>query len=275
MDDTELGIEKEDIKEEETGKKKINRKFLIIGIIASALIVLVIIILIFPSNEDGKGFLPGANDSQEDSKGVLSSLLPKKNSGKTTPEEDNLTTVGASEGGGGGDGSENETEEIISSAGKLEIINRVYSYSSASSLILHWQGASEGLDNYDGRYYAMFTPSGISAKIVSKVQGTELDADVRPLNSTSSITLELSLISQSGNPITTSTANELRLKFLPIEDTVYDFDGKEITLTVNNVDYDVREVISDGNGTGIISLPNLSGTYNSGVVYETVVISFS
>jgi len=65
------------------------------------------------------------------------------------------------------------------------------------------------------------------------------------------------------------------LKFPPIEDIVYDFDGKEITLTVNGVDYDVKQLISDGGGTGIIPLPNLSGTYNSGEVYETVTVSFS
>ena len=200
MDDLETWqVEKEDVKEE---IKKSN-KFLIIGIIAAALIILIVVISFFPSN-DQKGISPGANDTQEDSKGVLSSIFPKKDSGETTPDKKNLTAAGGAEGGGGGEESEGEeeieNEEMLSSAGKLRVTNRISSYSGASGSVIHWQGASESLDDYDGRYYAMFTPSGITGKIVSTVEGTELDADSRPIDSMSSVELELSLVSQSGGP---------------------------------------------------------------------------
>jgi len=57
-------------------------------------------------------------------------------------------------------------------------------------------------------------PSGVKAKIVSKVQNNEVVTDKRPEGSTSVVNLELSLHSQSGSPITLTSTNELRVEFV-------------------------------------------------------------
>lgn len=161
---------------------------------------------------------------------------------------------------------------IYGSQGALGITNKIDSpYTSASYAIGHWQDGSEGLGNHDHTYGAMFNPSGIAAKIVSIIEGAELDNDVRPLNSLSSVTLELSLVSQNGQPITISSYNELRLRF-PLGEGC-EFGSEIITLyDPDGTAHDVRKVIAE-NG-GVISLADLNGTYESEVPYASITITF-
>jgi hypothetical protein len=134
--------------------------------------------------------------------------------------------------------------------------------------VIHRDGASEDKEGLDSTYYPMFTPAGVASKIVSIVGVDELEIDSRPLNSTSSIYLELSLISSSGNPISiTESTNRLRFEF-PREDWGYVFAGKELYITqYNNTNssqnftrYNIGDLIDQNQ---MIDLVNLSGTYDS------------
>ena len=104
--------------------------------------------------------------------------------------------------------------------------------------------------------------------------------DVRPLNSLSTISLELSLHSQSGGAITINSTNELRLS-LPLTDRGYTFANKTLTIqqyepndsSASYPSYDVRDVIDDDGG--MIVLVNLSGSYDSEEPYAWFKVEFS
>jgi len=62
--------------------------------------------------------------------------------------------------------------------------------------------AKEGLDNHDGRYYEMHSPSGVSAKAVGSVEGVELDNDARPpTDPPSGASVSLSIVTSDDNPV--------------------------------------------------------------------------
>jgi len=90
--------------------------------------------------------------------------------------------------------------------------------------------------------------------------------DSRPLYSTTPLTLELSLHSQDGSDITVNEVeNELRLSF-PNAD--WDFGSQNLYIqqydpnaTSSYTLYNVKTLITDGNGVGTIVLDNLTGTY--------------
>ena len=258
-----------------------SKKVLFITIIAIAIVTLLLILafFIFTSNPVKDVLSESGKSKQKTGENGLNTASPTTSSGsneiQTSPEDSSGSGTGSA-GGSNLESSEEETEESTSAAGKLEIVNKISDeYTNGVYRVIHYPEGIVGVNDLDLRYYAMFDPSGITAKIVSNVDGTELDVDSRPLDSMSSVEIELSLVSQSGNPISISSSNELRLSMPLAESYGYDFGDKEITLTVNNVDYDVKQLISDGGGVGIISLPDLNGDYNSGEVYETAVISFS
>jgi hypothetical protein len=161
----------------------------------------------------------------------------------------------------------------VSSPGILRVVNAITPYHTSSAYkLIHWDGSSENVDSLDKTYFAMPNPSGITTKIISKIDSTELYADFRPLNSKSTAYLELSIISSSGGSKALESINELRLE-LPRVSEGYDFENK--TLTIQQYDpsdssasyssYDVRDVIDNDNG--VITLANLNGTYTSGVPY--------
>lgn len=284
------------------GSKKAKGSFLFIMIIIIAvLIVFAIASFIFTSKnlEIKKTLLDlvFSKPKQASGEGELSSISPtgetktEAESKKTEGEKSNGSGGGGSSGGGGGSNGggggetlENEsgvteTEEGVVSKGILEIVNSIDPpYTNHGVRLGHWPEASEGINDFDHIYGAMYNPSGVASKIVSKVDGKELDVDSRPENSTSMIYLELSLILQRGGTIKTSSSNELRLS-MPLEG--YNFGTKTITLQQYNPQnpnasypfYDVREVISESNG--VIRLPNLNGTYASATPYAYFKLSFS
>jgi len=181
-------------------------------------------------------------------------------------------------GGGGGD----VAEEVVYGSGKLRIVN----WLSDSELgkgyhtTFHQSGGTDELDYYDAYYSAFFSPSGKSTKIISRITGYELRVDTRALNSLSTIYLELSLHSQSGDAITLNSTNELRLSF-PLASSGYNFSGKTITLQQYNPNntgqsfpsYDVRDVID--NDGGVIALARLDSSYNSEEPYAYFRLRFS
>jgi hypothetical protein len=127
----------------------------------------------------------------------------------------------------------------------------------------------------------MFNPSGIASKIVSEVDGKELNGDSRPEKSMSGVTLHLGLVSESGNVITISSANKLKLCFDPYNQGYGDFGNQPITLQQYKPNdpnafypvYDIRKVIA--NNGGEIPLPNLDGSFDSGQTYAHFVLSFN
>jgi hypothetical protein len=192
------------------------------------------------------------------------------------------------------------SNNVYSSAGRLDIGSGIYydDYSGDRVKIIHKIGALEGYGLYDDDlYFPMFSPSGIKAKIVSileeETEKKEVGIDRRPENSTSSINLELSLHSQSGDPvtITINSTNELWCN-LPIAGPpyFYDFGKKPITLWKRSIidpnsnpndpnNYtlsfmaDVRESISKN--SGVVPLPDLNGTYGSEVPYFYAQVRFN
>lgn len=160
----------------------------------------------------------------------------------------------------------------VSSIGVLKIVNAIhYNFTSGSLRIIHREGALEGFDEKDSTHYPMFTPSGKASKIISRVEEEELEIDSRPLTSTSTFYLELSIISIDDQPITLNSYNRLRFSF-PREDMDYVFNGKEIFIQQYNPEnssetfqeYNVRELISQND---FINLTNLNGTYESDAPY--------
>jgi len=159
--------------------------------------------------------------------------------------------------------------------GRLDIDNHIdLPYTNQTHKTVHYHGASEGYDSYDQIYGPMFNPSGISSKIVSIIPGHEFQSDVRPEESTTPVNLELSLISQNGQPITINSSNELRCVINPLNNG-WNFGTKPITLELDNGQrYNVRTLTNNGTTTGIITLPDLNGTYNSEEVYATPTLHF-
>lgn len=160
--------------------------------------------------------------------------------------------------------------------GKLNILNRIETYQNQDHAFLHYPGASEGFDEgVDDEYSPMWGPYDISSKIVSIIPGYELMVDARPENSTSFVSLELSLISKTGDPITINSTNQLELSLPLAQSHGYDFGTKPITLQLENGQrYDVKKGTNNGQTTMILPLPDLNGTYDSEQVYAAAGIHF-
>jgi len=180
--------------------------------------------------------------------------------------------------------------------GRLDILDRLVNtfYTNQDIKLIHRGDVpvSEGYDNKDCIYYGMFNPEGIKAKIVSIIPGYELEIDVRPIDSTSPVNLELSIHGQNanrGDPITMSCENVLKCS-LPISGApyFYNFGKKPITLWERTIidpnenpndpnNYtlsfmaDIREAIDNGTA---IPLADLNGTYGSEVPYAWLQVRF-
>ena len=166
---------------------------------------------------------------------------------------------------------------VDASTGQLEVLNVLKDWTGSNCIYMmdHWEGSSEGYNpgppDLDTDYAPLFTPSGLKAKIVSEVEGHELEYDSRPIGNVG-LVLELSLHSQSGSSITILSGNELRFIVDPSH-YGWDFGIKPITLELDNGQrYDVRQVIAAHGG--IVPLADLEGTYNSEEVYATPELHF-
>jgi len=148
---------------------------------------------------------------------------------------------------------------IFASQGKINIDNKIdIPYTSSGCLIFHYPGASEGIDNYDNPYGPMFNPSGVASKIVSSVEDKELDGDVRPENSTSSVSLSLGIEFEGGSG-SISSSNYLNI-------SCSGFDGENVWIEANGQTFNAKT-------TSTINLPNL---VNQGQgTYATATVSFS
>jgi len=167
------------------------------------------------------------------------------------------------------------SNNLEASSGKIYVANQIdVPYTNCRCLIFHYPGALEGfegLGGFDYTYDPMFNPSGIASKIVSIVEGKELNTDSRPENSTTTISLPLSLVSQSGDPITISSDNRCYVELTSIDGTG-PFANEDVFIAINGETFDVRELIANHSGT--IPLPRLEGTYGYSVPYATATVSF-
>jgi hypothetical protein len=158
--------------------------------------------------------------------------------------------------------------------GKLEIYNEVsnHDFIGGFHTTVHASG-QEGFDSKDSGYDVFWDMDTKATKIVSIIPGYELMGDSRPLTSTSTIYLELSLHSQSGSAISvTDLKNELRLSF-PLASDGYTFGSKPITLWQRNNprfqgDFnldgkvgldDFAYFAADWNATDVNSIADISG----------------
>jgi len=169
------------------------------------------------------------------------------------------------------------------STGQLEIINKADNMPQNCIYTMdHWSGSSEGYvsgaPDYDTDYNPLWTPSGFKTKLISVVDGHELEYDSRPLDN-DYVGLELSLHDKEGDPITVTSNNYLEFTIDP-QGNGWDFGAEPITLQQYDPcdanacypEYDVRKVINlDG---GVIPLPNLNGTYNSEEPYAYFELAF-
>ncbi|MDP3026303.1 MAG: hypothetical protein Q8N63_01240 [Nanoarchaeota archaeon] len=178
--------------------------------------------------------------------------------------------------------TEEEEEEQPDGTGRLDIINYVNEgdFNKGNHQTQHSTSGTEGYGPYDRDYLTpRWNHAGLTTKIISRIPSYELMKDVSPLYSTTTLTLELSLHSQDGSDIVVSEVeNELRLSF-PKAD--WDFGSQNIYLQQYNPNasssytlYNIKTLISDGNGVGTIELANLSGTYQSQNPYAYFRLSF-
>jgi len=260
--------------------KKRNRKQILFIVIVGAVILALLAMVagfIFSSKYAGRisrifldlnPFKPEQpSDGNKSDLGTPSSLNRTSAAGGTTPSAG---------------GTSAEAEEVTYGTGKLRIVNYIGNtdFGMGSHNILHYPGVTEGYDAYDYNYSGFFSPSGKTTKIISKVDSYELRVDTRPVDSLSTISLELSLHSQSGGAITINSTNELRLS-LPLASRGYTFANKTLTIQQYNpsnpsasyTSYDVRDVID--NDGGVITLARLDGSYDSEVPYAWFKVSFS
>jgi len=124
---------------------------------------------------------------------------------------------------------------VYGSTGKLDIQN--YSnpiFRNITHTAYHMDGCSEGYVEGEDIIYdenVLFNGSKVNSKIVSKIPEYEFLADGRPLNNNFA-DLELSLHSESGNPINVSNLKNKLICALPLAGApyFYDFGNKPITL---------------------------------------------
>jgi hypothetical protein len=168
----------------------------------------------------------------------------------------------------------------------LVIQNYVQSLTSGQNQSFKFEvvsGTAAGLDTTDVTY-SFPTPAQQASKIVSivpdKKQGRtyEMTTDARPA-ADADVSLEVSLASSSGQPLTVSSANQLRFSFPA--GTTNNFPGK--TITIQQYDplnpavlypiYDVLTLITEN--AGVLPLQTLSRTYASQQSYACFTLSFS
>jgi len=259
--------------------KKRNRKQILFIVIVGAVILALLAMV--------AGFIFSSKYAGKISR-IFLDLNPFKPEQKTDGNKSDLGTpsplnrTSSAGGTASTSGTSAEAEEVEYGTGKLDIINWVsdYEFGKGSCNVVHYSRGTEGYGTYDRGYGSFFSPSGKSTKIISNITGYELEIDSRPVNSLSTIYLELSLHSQSGGAITINSTNELRISF-PLESRGYTFANK--TLTIQQYDpsnpsasytaYDVRDVIDDN--AGMITLARLDGSYDSEVPYAWFKVGFS
>jgi hypothetical protein len=214
----------------------------------------------------------GIGELETSTPGGETNLQAEKQEG-TAPQEEFVE-------GGTGSKTTSSQNSAVSANGKLTIVNSVDGIGSTDFVLAHFDGPMEELEVNDFLFYAMYCPDCTKlTKIISKIGSDELEADARPADSTSTVYLELSLVSSSGNDISVDDSTNQLVLAMPLEG--YDFGEK--TLTIQQYDpnnpsaqyaaYNVKDVISNNNG--IIQLENLDGSYGSGEPYAYFKIMFS
>ena len=162
----------------------------------------------------------------------------------------------------------------VKASGQLNILNDLNngSYLNCSHLLNYRPGAQEGYDSHDDEYNPLWWAYTEKSKIVSKVGDYELETDARPQDSNTPVNLELSLHSQSGDPIIVSDLkNELICNIDP-GNNGYDFGTKPITLWEQDQnDPNIYHLLAnvrkkDLQNEGVV-LEDLAGTYESEVPY--------
>jgi len=146
---------------------------------------------------------------------------------------------------------------------------------------LHKDTTTDGFDSgEDNTYGTIFFPFSTASKAISKIPGYELMTDKRHPDSNTPIDLELSLHSESGDPIYVNSSNNYLEFILDPTERDWEFGNKPITYweqdendpSIFYLIANVRKEILQNNG--VIPLPNLDGTYDSEEPYLKSQIRF-
>lgn len=125
----------------------------------------------------------------------------------------------------------------------IDVRHRIGSlYTQRKYRFVDYPDGIDGIDNHDMGYIDFFTPDGVSPKIVSVVDGHELEAESRNLQSTTSITLYYDVVTQGNKPIPEIDDPHL----------TWDVDGFE------DVDVYIDDV--DAKAATRMDLPDISGS---------------
>jgi len=166
--------------------------------------------------------------------------------------------------------------DYVHQSGKLSIENALINYGDfdwGDHNTVHALGGTEGDGPGDDDYHRPipWNPAGLTTKIISRIPDHELKQEANPLNSLTPINLELNLVSKLDVPITLpDVENELWCSFVkgntfnkkPI--CLYrKIPGKGLKFLA-----DIRKAIAKNKG--IISLPNLNGTFSNWVRKEDI-----
>jgi hypothetical protein len=161
------------------------------------------------------------------------------------------------------------------SQGRISLYHSIHNPDAAGwgFMIAHaspdeYRNISEGLDEWDRKYNLLWLgPHNILTGIFSEVDGNKLMTDVRPTNSTSTVEFYLSFETRGGSQITIDTDHTLYIEIGSSEVSGWDFPGENVYITINGHTYDVKT-------TSEIALSRLVGTFNSGDVLASGIITF-
>jgi hypothetical protein len=176
------------------------------------------------------------------------------------------------------------------SNGALSTYNYVGdSFDTIAHDLVHRPEGAELLDSKDKKFDSNAIPHIYDSfsKVITRVEShpyPELRYDARGTDSNSVAEYELSLISRTGDTSDWVNKSNYLTFALPLaQSNNYDFGNEPLTLQITQMNgdpnmvgkvYDLRKEISYGNGTGVITLPDLNGTYNSEEVYGKFSVFF-
>jgi hypothetical protein len=126
--------------------------------------------------------------------------------------------------------------------GQLRLLYRIDDpYNSFLFRLNHSVESLEGKDKNDSVYAVPPSPSNVSAKVASDVEGQEMMVDSRPINSTSTVHAHYSVINEQGGPIPQINQPRMYLSVSNPFSGKTPFDGKDVFVTIEGNTYNAKE----------------------------------
>jgi len=145
----------------------------------------------------------------------------------------------------------------------LSYVNNTYKF-------LHKDTTTDGFDSgEDNVYGTIFSPFPIASKAISRIPGYELMTDKRHPDSNTPIDLELSIHSESGDPISVNSSNNYLEFTIDPTSQGWNFGNKPITYwEPNDADPNIYHLVANVRkeilqNSGVVPIPILDGTYES------------